>query len=76
MRLLKSILPFAASALVVSSALANTPVDDYTPVEPAVIEQLGTPQESSESVPEPGTFGAICLGIATVIYARRWRRRN
>lgn len=76
MRLLKPTLSLAACALVASSAPADDPVDQYAAVDPAVIEQLDAPRESSESVPEPGTFGAICLGIATVIYARRWRRRT
>ncbi len=76
MTFLKTILLFAACGLIASNALAEDAYDEITPVEPAVIEQLNTPQESSGSVPEPGTFGAICLGVATVIYARRWRRRS
>jgi len=71
----QSILPIAACALLASNALGDTLVEEFTPVEPAVIEQLATPQDSQESVPEPGNIGAICLGIAAVIYARRWRRR-
>lgn len=76
MPLPQSILPIAACALLVSYALGDAIPDEYTPIEPAVIEQLASPQDSQESVPELGTFGAISLGIAAVIYARRWRRRT
>lgn len=76
MTFLKTILPFAACALLASNALADADTAEFTPVDPSVIEQLVTDQDSPESVPEPGTFGAVCLGIATIIYARRWRRRS
>lgn len=71
----QSILPLLALGLFATSALADPRMEELQSVEPAAIEQLDTPKVSTESVPEPGLFGAMCLGIATVIYARRWRRR-
>lgn len=71
----KSILHVAIFAILASNALAEAIPDDYTVIEPAHIEQLASPSDSQEAVPEPGTFGAICVGVAVMIYARRWRRR-
>lgn len=76
MSFFKTTLLYTSCVLVVSGALAAAPQDEITPVKPAVIEQLEPTEESQKSIPEPGTFGAICIGIATVIYARRWRSRT
>ena len=74
-------LPPAAIAILVASATSILASDlernaeEIVATDPAVIEQLDDHIIRTDEVPEPSSFGALCLGLAAVLYARRWRRR-